>query len=107
MCDAACAGGQGGCAIYFFLSQGGCLNSYTGCCQFYDVVTRMCITTCPAGSINTTDFTCGTYTIMFKLSNINCYPQIPVLFHLVKIKERVQLCQVRVINATVLDFSSE
>ena len=50
VCDAMCAGGQGG-----------CVNSVTDCCQFYDVVTRMCISTCPAGSINTTDYTCGKY----------------------------------------------
>ena len=91
-----CAGGQGG-----------CITNSTDCCQFYDVITRMCITTCPAGSINTTDFTCGTYTNIFELNKISCIPQIPVLAHLVTIKERVQLCQVRVINATVLDFSSE
>ena len=96
MCDAICAGGQGG-----------CVTSFTDCCQFYDVVTRMCITTCPAGSINAADYTCGTYTNMFELNKISCIPQIPVLAHLVKIKERVQPCQVRVINATVLDFSSE
>ena len=53
VCDAMCAGGQGGC------------TTVTDCCPFYDVVTRMCITACPAGSINTTDYTCGTYTIMF------------------------------------------
>ena len=45
-----CAGGQGG-----------CVTSATDCCQFYDVVTNMCINTCPAGS-NTTDFICGKYT---------------------------------------------
>ena len=81
-----CAGGQGG-----------CITSFTDCCQFYDVVTRMCIATCPAGSINATDYTCGTYTSVFELNNnniISCIPQIPVLAHLVKIKERVQLCQV-------------
>ena len=58
MCDAMCAGGQGA-----------CVTSFTDCCQFYDVVTRMCITTCPAGSINATDYTCGTYTSVFELNN--------------------------------------
>ena len=60
VCDAMCAGGQGG-----------CITNSTDCCQFYDVVTRMCITTCPAGSRNTTDYTCGTYTNMFELNNSN------------------------------------
>ena len=49
-CDAMCAEGQGA-----------CVTSSTDCCQFYDVVTRMCIPTCPAASRNATDFTCGKY----------------------------------------------
>ena len=53
-CDEMCTGGQGG-----------CVTSPTDCCQFYDVVTRMCISTCPAASINATDFTCGKYMLAF------------------------------------------
>ena len=80
-----CAGGQGG-----------CVTSPTDCCQFYDVVTNMCINTCPAGS-NTTDFICGRHAyihLKLKLQLITIYfPKILVLIHLVKIKECVSLSQ--------------
>ena len=48
VCDPVCAGGQGS-----------CVTSFTDCCRFYDVVNRTCINNCSAGSVNTTDYTCG------------------------------------------------
>ena len=77
-----CAGGQGG-----------CVAGFTDCCQFYDVVTNMCINTCPAGSINITDFICGKHVHFYlKLQLITLYfPKILVLIHLVKIKKCVSL----------------
>ena len=97
VCDAMCAEGQGG-----------CVASSTDCCPFYDVVTRMCITTCPAGSINTTDFTCGKHMLAFKkLAMTTLFPQTLVLVHLVKIKECVTLRLDRVIPAIAVDLSLE
>ena len=95
VCDAMCAVGQGAC-------------TETDCCPFYDVVTRMCITTCPAGSINATDFTCSKYYASFLIKLMTTlFPQILVLVHLVKIKESVTPRQDRILSASALDLLQE